>query len=393
MSILLFVLTLVATLACVGFSLLRMRHAGVISGLVAIFALFVGVLSGFSYNNPKQNAIRSITMFAPEMPVGRVVSPGGTKGPQARLLGPGFQWSNPLTISVLKVDLAVIQPGQVGVVVALDGKPLPQGITYAPEWPSLDLLDAEKFLSSPDHGFKGPQLTVLPPAEYPYNPALFTIVARPALTVHTGEVVVIKNNAGRAFTGEAETINGVPLVPPGFAGICAVPLLPGTHYIHPDAYTAIRVKSTQRVYVYQKNDKDDDSIIVRSKDNFPTAIEVRASVVVEPKDAPKVVALFGNPDLIENNQQEGEPLEILESQAVLPVLGRRGKWCAGLRNGRAVASMRERPAPPGMSARHARPARPACQGVASRPRPPARHGRRRAARRPLRPAGGCRSGY
>jgi len=131
---------------------------------------------------------------------------------------------------------------------------------------------------------------------------------------------VIKDNTGRLAPKITETINGNPLVPRGYSGIWDTALTPSTYYIHPYAYTPIIVKTTQRVYTYQKSDRFDDSIAIRSSDGFQIAADIRVVAVVPPEDAPRLVALHGNPDSVVKNAQEGEDLEILESQGVLPVV-------------------------------------------------------------------------
>jgi ferredoxin-fold anticodon binding domain-containing protein len=293
------------------------RIAGV--GLL-LLALLLGAVSGIVTIGDDQTGIVSVNLLAPDLPTGRIVGLNGEKGPQAQILGPGWHWVNPLTKSAIKQDVLLVPNGQVGIIVANEGKPLPAGLTYAPAWEDTSLLDAEKFLTSDKHGFKGAQLTVLPPGKYRYNTALFTITTQPALIVKQGEVVVIKDNTGRPYPGDAETVNGNRLVPRGYSGIWNVALTPDTYYLHHTAFTPIRVKSIQRVYTYQKTHADDNSINIRSKDGFTIATDIRVVVVVTPENAPRLVALHGDPDLVTKSFQEDETLENLEAQGVLPVV-------------------------------------------------------------------------
>jgi regulator of protease activity HflC (stomatin/prohibitin superfamily) len=256
------------------------------------------------------------TFGTTDMPPGQIIALNGENGPQVDILGPGthFYWF--FTKHINCYPVMDIRPGFVGTIVALDGKPLPPSMNYAPEWPDLSYLNARIFLSG--NGHKGPQLTVLPPGRYRYNPELFNIKEAPALTIEQGTVAVIRDNTGKAFKGEPELINGNPLVPKGFAGIWKEPLLPGLHYIHPTAYTPTKVKTTHRVFTYQKTEKYDDSILIRSKDGFQISISARVAIVIEPNNAPKLVALLGNPDLKVKSNQEDDNLEMVESQCVLP---------------------------------------------------------------------------
>jgi hypothetical protein len=298
--------------------------------LGALALIFMMSLSGFTVISDGETGIVSNRFMAPDLPTGRIVALDGEKGPQATILGPGWHWVTPGAKSVTKEPVITIPNGQVGLIEAFEGKPMPQGMTFAPAWDDLTYLDAEKFLGAwlkpandahaAKHGYKGVQLTVLPPGVYRYNTALFRITPRPALIIRQGEVAVIKDNTGNAFTGNAETINGNSLVPRGYSGIWNVALTPDTYYLNPLAYSAILVKTTQRVYTYQKTQHDDNSINIRSQDGFTIAVDVRVVVVVTPENAPKLVALHGDPDLVVKNLQEDETLENLEAQGVLPVV-------------------------------------------------------------------------
>ena len=298
--------------------------------LGAAALLVIILLSGITIISDQQTGIVSHRFLAPDLPTGRIVALDGEKGPQAQILGPGWHWVTPLVNSVSKDEVVVISKGEVGVIEALEGKPLPAGMTFAPAWDDLSYLDAEKFLGAwlrpaadphaAKHGFKGVQLTVLTPGVYRVNTALFKITTMPALVVPQGQVAVIKDNTGNPFTGEAETINGNRLVPRGYSGIWNVALTPDTYYINPVALTAIMVKTTQRVYTYQRTHADDNSINIRSSDGFTIAADVRVVAVVTPENAPRIVALHGDPDRVVKNIQEDETLEILEAQGVLPAV-------------------------------------------------------------------------
>nr|MBA3709223.1 hypothetical protein [Planctomycetota bacterium] len=179
-----------------------------------------------------------------DLPQNHVVAFNGEKGPQAEILGPGWHFGYwPWKYEITKVETIVIPAGSLGVVNALDGKPLPPDNVYAPPWKDQDsMLDAAVFLKG--EGYRGPQLTVLTPGRYRFNPHLFTIEPRPALNVNAGEVVVVKANSGQTYTGEAQQVNGTSLVPRGFRGIWSTPLEPGAYYLHPDAYHTVPVVTT-----------------------------------------------------------------------------------------------------------------------------------------------------
>ena len=302
-------------------SLARSRALGLFLGVCLIAAAVSAV--GFStaiYVKDDEGGI-IIRKFGPDLPTNRVIAANGEKGPQAMLLGPGWHFGYyPWIYDLVPVPTVTISQGQVGVINALDGKPLPPGEVFAPEWSnSEELLDGMKFLANAT-GYRGPQLTVLTPGRYRYNPRLFTIDMKPALSVAVGEVVVVKANAGRIHVptegGKVEIVNGVPLVPRGFRGIWNEPLTPNAYYLHPDAFAVTRISTTNRVYTYQHQKW---AIKVRSKDGFTFPVDVRLACSVSATDAPYLVALLGDPDRTQKNEQEDEEaLQTLEAQVILP---------------------------------------------------------------------------
>jgi len=278
-----------------------------------------------------------IKTLGDDLPAGQIIALKGEKGPQADVLGPGWHFGYwPWAYEVRKVSTTLIPEGQLGLVTALDGRTLSSGDVYAPAWKSADeMLNARKFLESPDSR-RGPQLTILTPGRYRFNPALYQVQTKPVTFISAGEVGVVKANAGPIYAGEQKTtVNGVDIVPPEHRGIWAKPLLPGAYNLHPDAFQVIKVRTTQRVYTYQHVDRAaapttqrgaanrndpgyDDSVKVRSKDGFTFPFEVRLSLSVTAENAAYMVALLGEPDRIVKDEQEGEELEVLEARLILP---------------------------------------------------------------------------
>ena len=305
------------------------------AGLVAILlgaAAFI--IASAVYVSSDQTGMVVRTLGA-DLPAGHIVAVAGEKGPQAKVLGPGWHFGYwPWSYEVEKVGTIMVPNGQIGVVTALDGQVLPAGTVFAPAWKSADdMLDATKFLAG-GTGFRGPQLSVLTPGNYRLNPRLFRVEMKPVTLLAAGEVAVVKANAGETYTGNDKiTVNGVDIVPPGYRGIWHKPLLPGAYNLHPDAFQVIKVKTTQRVYTYQLVDRTsqgsndhrgnnqqsaDYSISVRSKDGFTFPVDVRLSLSVAAENAPYLVALLGDPDRVVKDTQEDEDLEILEARLVLP---------------------------------------------------------------------------
>jgi hypothetical protein len=311
-------------------------RATALSASVALMLAGVGIFilaSAVNISSDQTGVV--IRTLGSELPAGHIVAVSGEKGPQAKVLGPGWHFGYwPWSYEVEKVGTVLVPNGQIGVVTAQDGKVLPGGSVFAPAWKSADdMLDATKFLTD-NAGYRGPQLTILTPGNYRINPRLFKVELRPVTLVAAGEVAVVKANAGEVYTGTDKiTVNGVDIVPQNYRGIWRKPLSPGAYNLHPEAFQVIKVKTTQRVYTYQRMDRTapvggksrgqnqhgaDYSISVRSKDGFTFPVDVRLSLSVAAENAPYLVALLGDPDRVMKDEQEDEELEILEARLVLP---------------------------------------------------------------------------
>jgi regulator of protease activity HflC (stomatin/prohibitin superfamily) len=298
------------------------KSLGVLIGSGALIgAILALTFSTAIYVNDDQGGIVA-RKFGPDLAPNRVVAANGEKGPQANTLGPGWHFGYwPWIYDLQQVDNMTIPQGQVGVIVASDGKPLPGTEVFATAWESSEeMMDGDIFLGG-GKGFRGPQLTVLTPGRYRFNPRLFTITAKPSLLVGVGEVAVIKANAGLHYKAQAgeelPIINGTALVPNGYQGIWKEALAPGAYNMHPDAYQVVKVQTTNRVYTYQH---EQWAIKVRSKDGFTFPVDVRVSVSVSATDAPYLVALLADPDKIVKDDQEDESLSILELKVILPLV-------------------------------------------------------------------------
>lgn len=280
-----------------------------------------------------------IKTLGADLPAGQIIALKAEKGPQADVLGPGWHFGYwPWSYEVRKVDTVLVPEGHLGIVTAQDGRTLSTGDVYAPVWKSADdMLNARKFLESADSR-RGPQLTILTPGRYRFNPALFSVQMKPVTFIAAGEVGVVKANAGSIYDGsDKTTVNGVDIVPPGHRGIWNKPLLPGAYNLHPDAFQVIKVRTTQRVYTYQHVGATtaapaqrggpqqiqpgyDDSIRVRSKDGFTFPVDIRLSLSVTAENAAYMVALLGDPDRVMRDEQEGEELEVLEARLIMPTV-------------------------------------------------------------------------
>lgn len=325
--------------------------------LAAVATLFIFfALASIRYIGAGEVGIVVKNAFGARLKDGRIIATNGEMGTQAAVLRSGWHfWYWPVIYDVKTVPFIEIQSGQVGLVETTDGVPMAKGQLFAPEWPReqfQQMLDAQYFLST-GNGAKGKQVSVLTPGKYPINTDLFRVRMVEQTEVLAGEVAVLKANFGSAPTqivghvaagagdkpkSEEEALKLARL---GEMGVLSDPLPLGKYPLNTDAYTVTEIWTTQMIAHYtsaqgssaaaaagsfasmsnipqpqaasQKRSKPENQdqqstsktprhdaaveereITVRTSDGFTFPVDVRVEYVVEPKDAPIVVAKLGD---------------------------------------------------------------------------------------------------
>jgi len=272
-----------------------------------------------------------------EMPQGRIIAAPDQKGPQARILAPGFHLIPFIRVThdIDELPVVKIAEGKYGFLVAKDGKSMPADQFIAPAWNSAsDMIDAMQFMgydtedSKGPKGVKGPQLTVLPPGDWRVNRYLFDVYEGEATDVPIGHVAVVKSNVGDHYdgkpilpTGVESTTLSVPIVPRGYKGVWDKVLLPDRYYLNTKAYDItilptqiqawkylggytrryIDLKLTDEGKIEQTTRQEevgvpegsaDQSVLLRVE-NWDVFQDARIQVQVTPENAPFVVAAAG----------------------------------------------------------------------------------------------------
>lgn len=274
-------------------SRLKKIIALVIVGLVVFIILLLVTITSVG---AKEVGLVEISL-GENLPAGSVIAANYEKGPQAWTLGPGyhfFYW--PWKYDIKKVPVTKIPENKIGLLTAVDGKPLPPGQTFAPEWSQEEfgkMLDSQYFLTK-GNGYRGPQTSVLPPGEYRINTEHFTIKIVPATNIAVGEVGVIKSNVGI----ESET--GTLTVPDrSYRGIVAKPLSPGMDYLNTDAFEVNKIsvlKETLKFNPQTFGEIGGGQITVRSQDGFEAPIDVDVTYQIMEENAADIVARFADND-------------------------------------------------------------------------------------------------
>lgn len=283
----------------------ELRMAGLLVALLVLMSFFT--LASFRYVSEDKIGIVSKNIGFSSLPPGKIIATEGEKGPQARILPPGWHpWYWPFIYDIEFDEMVTIPAGSVGLLNASDGKPLPRGMTYAPEWDEdkerLMAQDATYFLGE-GGGYKGPQTSVLKPGSYRINPKLFEVEIVPVTTIEKATVGVVKSNVGER--GVSKLPVGEPpaarqLVERGQRGIWREPLTEGQEYLNTKAYEVTKVSTKKHIVLYTarqapRADVDEESeIMVRTSDGFTFPVDVRVEFEIHPDDAPLLVATVGD---------------------------------------------------------------------------------------------------
>jgi uncharacterized membrane protein YqiK len=327
-----------------------------------------------------------VKRYGRSLPPGRIIAVDGEAGFQAQMLPPG--WHFPLwswKYKVRKVPLIEVAPGQIALVVAKDGAPIPTERVLAREIDCDNFQDAVRFLQE---GEKGRQLGILTAGKYRINPALFDIVTAnraqqfglmpeqlfvfrvPSdrvgiITALDGRPIPAGDLAGPIVTGhdsfqraqafieaggcrglqEEVLLSGawnlnpwfvavelIPLteIPIGYVGVVVSyvggehvdvsgdgfshgdlvergrkgvwvePLLPGKHPVNTKAMKIELVPTTNIVLNWASRseshhyDQGLDSITVRSRDGFSFDLDVSTIIHIGMKNAPRVISRVGS---------------------------------------------------------------------------------------------------
>jgi len=189
-----------------------------------------------------------------DLPPGEVLAAGpGQKGIQLQVLPEGRYFYNPFTWDWAFAPITDIQAGQLGVLTRLYGKDLPPG----------------QIIAGPDT--KGIVAETLSPGKHRVNPFAYSVEIFDAINIRPGCVGVKTSLVGRDPLDGAipEAERNAYVVGPGFKGVQAEVLDPGTYYINPYMVSVVEVNlQSQRFQM-----SGDDSISFLTADGFNVNVE------------------------------------------------------------------------------------------------------------------------
>ena len=146
------------------------------------------------------------------LPPGRILAEPGEKGVQRVPLAEGRHFLNPINNEWKVVPATTIPAGSIGIVTSKTGKELAPGEILAP-----------------DDDSKGVWRRVLGPGTYRLNPEGYDVKTVSAINIPVGYVGVVTSLTGRP-AGEGEFAG------PGEKGVLEKILQPGLYYVNPRAY-------------------------------------------------------------------------------------------------------------------------------------------------------------
>jgi uncharacterized membrane protein YqiK len=238
---------------------------------------------------------------------------GGERGRQLAMLTAGTYRINPALFEVVTPataaragmspnDLRVhqIQPERVGIVTALDGRPIAAGDLAGPTVPGHESFQrGQTFIDA--GGCRGLQEEVLLSGSWNLNPWLVQVEQVPLVEVPIGYVGVVVSYVGREHldvSGDAFTHGD--LVERGRKGVWMEPLLPGKHPLNTKVMKVELVPTTNIVLNWAQQteahhyDARLSSIVVRSRDGFSFSLDVSQIIHIGMRNAPRVISRVGS---------------------------------------------------------------------------------------------------
>ncbi|PYM11295.1 MAG: band 7 protein [Verrucomicrobia bacterium] len=238
---------------------------------------------------------------------------GGEKGRQLGILTAGTYRINTALFTIIcsataqehgmfpeHLQLHRVEPDMVGIVTALDGRPIEAGEIAGPVVAGHDnFQNAQSFMDG--GGRRGLQEQILLSGTWNLNPWFVQVEQVPMVQIPIGYVGVVISFVGMAH----EDVSGVEfkhgdLVVAGHKGVWVTPLYPGKHPINTRIMKVELVPTTNIVLNWASRteahhyDEKLSSITVRSKDGFAFNLDVAQIIHVGALDAPKVISRVGS---------------------------------------------------------------------------------------------------
>ena len=238
---------------------------------------------------------------------------GGEKGRQLAFLTAGTYRINPALFRVITAETAaelgmlssefqvyVVEPGMVGIVTTLDGRPIAAGDLAGPTVSGHHhFQNGQAFIEA--GGCRGLQEQVLLSGSWNLNPWFAKVEQIPMTEVPIGYVGVVVSYVGKEHLDvSGDDFTHGDLVERGRKGVWIEPLLPGKHPLNTQVMKVELVPTTNIVLNWaprveqHKYDEKLSPITVRSHDGFSFQLDVSQIIHIGMKQAPRVISRVGS---------------------------------------------------------------------------------------------------
>ncbi len=254
----------------------RLKRLAVLIGvpLIGALILFLLLWNTFFIYVPPGKVLVIISKMGSDPPEGQRLadSDKGQKGILREVLGEGWHFVLPIVYTTELHPLTVIKPGEIGIVTALDGEPLPAGIDLA------------------QPGQRGIQQMVLPPGAYRLNPYGYKVESAKITQVDPGYIGVKR----RLLVSNPNEEKGI---------LKNEILQPGIYYLNTKEFEVIpcEVGVNQKTYQYLKDNVKSTAITFRGQDGYEISLDCTIEYEIFPEDWPELIAEFGTWQKIEDN--------------------------------------------------------------------------------------------
>ena len=236
--------------------------------LLVLFFLHLSWRTVFHYVEPGQMLV-VIAKTGTPLPPGQILAQKGQKGIQEEVLGEGRHFVMPVSNETEIHPVIDIPPGKIGVVTAKVGTDLPPGQVLAAA------------------GQKGIWRKILPPGRHRLNPYGYDVQLRPAVRIRPGFVGFVTSLLGQEPSGA--------FARPGEKGVLKDVFQPGLYYINPYEY---RVEEVE-VGINQVSFLKESHLRFPSEDAFEIELEATVEWELLPEHVAQVMAEFGLKEAIE----------------------------------------------------------------------------------------------
>jgi uncharacterized membrane protein YqiK len=197
---------------------ITLTGTGIAAGSVLLGLIVLYWLLGMVLIDERQVGVVVKRFASRSLAPGRLVALQGEAGYQADTLAPGlhfglWRWQ----YQILKVPVTEVAPGEIALVVAADGAPIPPERILGQVVDCDDFQDARKFLVN--GGERGRQLGVITAGTYRINTALFTVIAAAQASAQgMSPAALFVQRVEPDMVGIVTTLDGRPIEPGEIAG-------------------------------------------------------------------------------------------------------------------------------------------------------------------------------